>query len=83
MRICEKTGDCPKRRARARRFINDLREARRTVPRFFHRSVSERPEMQQLCTSERARTRNAGVKTRTNSRSAAYNLSPKGPLRTN
>ena len=41
LRVCEKTGDCPKRRARARRFINDLREARWTVPRFFHRPLRE------------------------------------------
>ncbi len=41
-RVCEKTGDCPKRRARARRFINDLREARWTVPRFFHRPSRSR-----------------------------------------
>ena len=43
-RVCEKTGDCPKRRARAWRFINDLREARWTVPRFFHRPNSKGQE---------------------------------------
>ena len=42
VRVCEKTGDCPKRRARARRFINDLQEARGLYPGGFHRPVRER-----------------------------------------
>ena len=35
MTVCEKTGDCHKRRSRGQRSTNDLREARLTVPRFF------------------------------------------------
>ena len=41
-RVCKKTGDCPKRRARAWRFINDLREARGLYPGVFHGPTSER-----------------------------------------
>ena len=41
-RVCEKTGDCPKRHARTGRFINDLREARGLYPGFLHRPGSPR-----------------------------------------
>ena len=46
--VCEKTGDCPKRRVRGERFINDLREAWWTVPRFFHKAARS-----QLCFGHR------------------------------
>ena len=46
--VCDKTGDCPKRRARGERFINDLREARWTIPRFFHKAARS-----QLCFAHR------------------------------
>ena len=43
----EKTGGCPKRRARTRRFINDLREVRGLCLGVFHRPLNARSHVTQ------------------------------------
>ena len=57
-RVCERTGDSPRRHARTGRFINDLREARGLYPGFFHRPGS--PQAKPLKNTAPVRTDSRG-----------------------
>ena len=67
-RVCEKTGDCLKRRARSRRFINDLREVRGLYPWGSHRPTRLRSRLRMTSVVGTSPWRSPGLELRLTAR---------------